>query len=58
MAKRAAAGAEPAQMRVTSTFVVGVRIVNEGEVFSADDQLVADHPAMFEPVPAGDGDED
>lgn len=41
----------PAMMRAVTMFCVGVRTINAGEEFPADDQLVVDLPAQFEPVP-------
>lgn len=41
----------PVAMRAVANFCVGVRTINIGEEFSADHELVVDHPAMFEPVP-------
>ncbi len=46
-----------AEMRAVADFCVGVRHVNAGEVFPADDQLVVDLPEQFEPVPAGESTE-
>lgn len=46
-----AKGTPPAMVRAVTGFAVGVRTINLGEEFPADDELVVDHPAMFEPVP-------
>ncbi len=45
------------QMRAVATFCVGVRTIHAGEVLAADDPAVVGVPAMFEPVPAGEGGE-
>lgn len=50
-----AKGTPPAEMRAVADFCVGVRHINAGEVFPADDQLVVDLPGQFEPVPADEG---
>ena len=47
----------PAVMRAVANFCVGVRTINAGEEFPADDELVAGLPDMFEPVPAGEDSE-
>lgn len=46
------AKAKPPVMRAVADFCVGVRHINAGEEFPADDELVVDLPAQFEPVPA------
>jgi hypothetical protein len=44
----------PAVMRAVANFCVGVRTINAGEEFPADDELVAGLPDMFEPVMVGE----
>ena len=47
----------PAEMRAVADFCVGVRHINAGEVFPADDLAVIDVPGMFEPAPAAESTE-
>lgn len=54
MAKAKAKDTPPAVVRAVTTFCVGVRTINAGEVFPADDELVLARPEQFEPVPAED----
>lgn len=45
----------PARVRAVATFIVGVRTINAGEEFPADDELVLAMPEQFEPVTEGEG---
>jgi len=50
----AKANPKPVEMTSVTTFCVGVRTINAGEVFPADDELVLARPEQFKPVPADD----
>lgn len=49
------AKAKAAQVQAVATFCVGVRTINAGEVFPADDELVLAMPEQFEPVAEVEG---
>lgn len=46
--------AKAAQVQAKTMFCVGVRTINAGEVFLADDELVLAQPEQFEPVLVGE----
>lgn len=49
------AKAKPPMVRAVTGFIVGVRHINAGEVFPADDELVLAQPEQFEPVTEAEG---